>query len=55
MPLIDDIFTSLRRDKRKALMPFVTAGDPDLAFTAAVLKELISPRLPSLRSRHSLQ
>jgi tryptophan synthase alpha chain len=42
MPAIDDLFTKLRREKRKALMPFVTAGDPDLEFTAAVIKELVS-------------
>jgi tryptophan synthase alpha chain len=39
---IDALFSRLRREKRKALMPFVTAGDPDLDFTAAVLRELIS-------------
>jgi len=33
-------FRRLRSERRKALMPFVTAGDPDLEFTAAVLKEL---------------
>lgn len=38
---IPSLFQCLRREKRKALMPFVTAGDPDLAFTAAVLKEVI--------------
>src|SRR3954447_25121692 len=38
---IPSLFTNLRREKRKALMPFITAGDPDLAFTAAVLKEVI--------------
>src|SRR6478736_2476056 len=41
MTAIDTLFTNLRREKRKALMPFITAGDPDLAFTAAVLKEVI--------------
>lgn len=41
MSAIDNLFSSLRRDKRKALMPFVTAGDPDLKFTADVLKELV--------------
>src|SRR5919206_4542925 len=41
MPAIDQLFATLRREKRKALMPFVTAGDPDLAFTAAVLKEVV--------------
>jgi len=39
MSAIDQLFSTLRRQKRKALMPFITAGDPDLAFTAAVLKE----------------
>ena len=42
MSSIDDLFTKLRREKRKALMPFVTAGDPDLKFTAAVIKELVA-------------
>ncbi len=41
MPAIDNLFTQLRRENRKALMPFVTAGDPDLSFTAAVIKELV--------------
>jgi tryptophan synthase alpha chain len=39
---IASIFQNLRREKRKALMPFVTAGDPDLQFTADVLKELVA-------------
>jgi len=42
MSAIDELFSNLRRDKRKALMPFITAGDPDLVFTAAVLKEVVS-------------
>ncbi len=41
MPAIPDLFAKLRADGRKALMPFVTAGDPDLAFTAAVLREVV--------------
>jgi tryptophan synthase alpha chain len=40
MPRIDELFASLRRQKKKALMPFVTAGDPDVAFTADVIREL---------------
>lgn len=40
MSAIDAVFSKLRAEKRKALMPFITAGDPDLAFTAAVLQEL---------------
>src|SRR5215468_8317311 len=41
MSSIETLFTKLRSEKRKALMPFITAGDPDLEFTAAVLKEVI--------------
>jgi tryptophan synthase alpha chain len=42
MTAVDSLFAMLRSSGRKALMPFVTAGDPDLEFTAAVLKELAS-------------
>lgn len=41
MSSIDKLFADLRANNRKALMPFVTAGDPDLDFTAAVIQELI--------------
>ena len=30
MSAIDDLFAKLRSENRKAFMPFVTAGDPDL-------------------------
>ena len=40
MSLIDDLFNRLRASGEKALMPFVTAGDPDLSFTARILAEL---------------
>ncbi|MEM9185214.1 MAG: tryptophan synthase subunit alpha [Planctomycetota bacterium] len=39
--MIRDLFAKLRAENRKALMPFVTAGDPDLEFTAAALKEVV--------------
>jgi len=39
---IDALFAQLRQAGRKALMPFVTAGDPDLEFTAAVIRELVA-------------
>lgn len=42
MSAIDELFVQLRKENRKALMPFVTAGDPDLEFTSAVLKELVA-------------
>jgi tryptophan synthase alpha chain len=42
MSAIDDLFRRLRGERRKALMPFVTAGDPDLAFTADVLREVVA-------------
>jgi tryptophan synthase alpha chain len=41
MSAIDTLFSQLRATNRKALMPFVTAGDPDLEFTAAVIRELM--------------
>lgn len=37
---IDDLFTRLRSHNRKAFIPFLSAGDPDLAFTREVLAEL---------------
>lgn len=36
---IDQIFAALRASQGKALMPFVTAGDPDLATTARLLRK----------------
>ncbi len=42
MSQIDKLFAELRASGKKAFMPFVTAGDPDLKFTAAVLKELVA-------------
>lgn len=41
MSSIDTLFSNLRSRGQKALMPFITAGDPDLAFTAAMLRELV--------------
>lgn len=40
MTKIDQLFAQLRSSNKKALMPFVTAGDPDLQFTADVIREL---------------
>jgi len=42
MSPIDQLFSKLRSENRKALMPFVTAGDPDLDFTAELIKELVA-------------
>ena len=44
MSKIDDVFKALRAKNQRALMPFLTAGDPDLATTAAVLQELVKRR-----------
>ena len=41
MSAIDHLFGALRKSGRKALMPFVTAGDPDLAFTADLIRLLV--------------
>jgi tryptophan synthase alpha chain len=37
---IDAVFGRLRAERRKALIPFVGAGDPGLSATAAVVREL---------------
>jgi tryptophan synthase alpha chain len=42
MNRIDVLFSRLRSEKRRALMPFVTAGDPDLPTTAMLINELVS-------------
>ncbi len=42
MSAIDTLFKTLRDQGRKAFMPFVTAGDPDLDFTSAVLREVVA-------------
>ena len=41
MSAVDDLFRRLRSENRKAFIPFITAGDPDLEFTSAVLGELV--------------
>ena len=38
VPRIDDIFRDLRGRDAKAIMPFVTAGDPDVETTAKVIE-----------------
>jgi tryptophan synthase alpha chain len=40
MPSLSDTFRQLKAAKRKAFLPFVTAGDPDLAFTADAIRTL---------------
>lgn len=40
MSAVDQAFQELRRAGKKAFLPFVTAGDPDLDFTADLLREL---------------
>jgi tryptophan synthase alpha chain len=41
MNRIDACFDRLRREGRRALMPFLTAGDPDLPTTAALVREAV--------------
>lgn len=40
MSAVDDLFKKLRADGKKALMPFITAGDPDVAFTGNLIESL---------------
>ena len=42
MSAIDTLFEQLRTAGRKALMPFLTAGDPDLSFTAETIRRLVA-------------
>jgi tryptophan synthase alpha chain len=42
MNRIDTLFSRLRGEGRRALMPFLTAGDPDLPTTAALIAELVT-------------
>lgn len=40
MSRIDQLFTQLRADKRKAFIPFITAGDPNMEVTQMLLQRL---------------
>jgi tryptophan synthase alpha chain len=40
MTAIDELFKQLKTSGKKALMPFITAGDPNMAFTSKVLERL---------------
>jgi len=42
MSAIDTLFDQLRRRGRKALMPFITAGDPDLALSEQLIQQLVA-------------
>lgn len=46
MSAVDQLFAQLRASGRKAFIPFVTAGDPDLEFTAALARELAARGCP---------
>lgn len=41
MNRIDALFERLRSEGRRALMPFITAGDPDLPTTAALIHAMV--------------
>lgn len=40
MSAVDQLFAQLRRKDRKTLIPFISAGDPDLEFTGEFLRRL---------------
>src|SRR5262252_9535746 len=40
MSRITETFSSLKREKRKGFIPFITAGDPDLQTTRELIIEL---------------
>ncbi|MCA9212082.1 MAG: tryptophan synthase subunit alpha [Planctomycetales bacterium] len=40
MSAVDDVLGQLKTQNKRAFMPFVTAGDPDLEFTKQIIMEL---------------
>jgi tryptophan synthase alpha chain len=42
MNRIDATFARLKKEDRRALMPFLTAGDPDLETTRELIKEIVA-------------
>ncbi len=40
MSAIDGVFAQLRREGQKTIVPFLVAGDPDLEFTAELMRRL---------------
>jgi tryptophan synthase alpha chain len=42
MTILDELFVRLRAEKKKAFIPFVTAGDPSLEMTGKILQRLDS-------------
>src|SRR5271167_213104 len=42
MNRIDALFAALKREDRRALMPFLTAGDPDLPTTKSLIREMVA-------------
>lgn len=42
MSAIDELFLKLRSERRKALLPFVTAGDPDIDFSRQLIERLVA-------------
>jgi len=41
MKRIEETFTRLKQQQRKALIPFVTAGDPQPDYTVSLMHELV--------------
>ncbi len=42
MSRIAATFKNLKQDNKKALIPFITAGDPDPAMTVLLMHELVN-------------
>ena len=42
MSAVDKLFAKLKADGKKAFMPFITAGDPDLKTTSEIMQSLDS-------------
>lgn len=46
MSQVDEVFRQLRLQGRRAIIPFVTAGDPDLEFTSELIPHLVNAGCP---------
>ena len=42
MSAVDELFAKLKADGKKAFMPFITAGDPDLKTTSEIMQSPVS-------------
>lgn len=42
MSRIDEVFKELKAENKKALIPYISAGDPDIFKTAEIMHSLVA-------------